>query len=88
MDFNAFKEDDKALSAVLRKLEVLGEASKQVPAELRDGSPEVPWREMAGMRDKLIHFYFGVDAALVWRALSGKPPEVELRLRRPTDTAP
>ncbi len=55
-DFDAFKQDDKTLSAVLRKIEILGEASKQVPPEIRKRAPAVPWREMAGMRDKLIHF--------------------------------
>jgi len=82
MDFDAFKEDDKTLSAVLRKLEVLGEASKQVPPEIRERAPEIPWREMAGMRDKLIHFYFGVDAALVWRTVTEKLPELKPRLQR------
>ena len=80
MDYEVFKEDDKTLSAVLRKLEVLGEASKHVPPEIRNASGEIPWREMAGMRDKLIHFYFGVDASLVWRTVTEKLPEVKVRL--------
>jgi len=81
MDFEGFARDDKTLSAVLRKLEVLGEASKQVPEEIRAKHPDIPWREMAGMRDKLIHFYFGVDEALVWQTITNKLPDVKRRLQ-------
>ncbi len=65
MDLEMFQTDDKTRSAVVRKLEVIGEAAKQIPEEMRQKYPAVPWKEMAGMRDKLIHFYFGVDYPLV-----------------------
>jgi len=81
MGFEEFARDDKTLSAVLRKLEVLGEASKQVPEEIRAKHPDIPWREMAGMRDKLIHFYFGVDEALVWQTITNKIPDIKRRLQ-------
>lgn len=81
MGFEEFARDDKTLRAVLRKLEVLGEASKQVPEEIRAKHPDIPWREMAGMRDKLIHFYFGVDEALVWQTITNKIPDVKRRLQ-------
>lgn len=66
MSFEDFAKDRKTSYAVLRCIEVIGEASKNVPIEIREQYPSVPWREMAGMRDKVIHFYFGVDLKKVW----------------------
>jgi len=74
MDFEAFRADDKTASAVVRKLEILGEAAKRVPEEVRRKYPQVPWKEMAGMRDRLIHFYFGADYQLVWMTIKERLP--------------
>ncbi len=86
MDFDAFESDDKTSSAVIRKLEIIGEAVKKIPDDVRQKCPSIPWKEMAGMRDKLIHFYFGVDNRLVWRAITERVPlirrEIELILRK------
>lgn len=78
MDLEAFKADDMTTSAVIRKLEIIGEAVKGIPEEIRKSHPHVPWKEMAGMRDKLIHFYFGVDYELVWGTIKRRLPEVKL----------
>ena len=80
MSFEAFQTDDKTLSAVVRKLEIIGEAAKRVPDEVRLSHPNVPWKEMAGMRDKLIHFYFGVDHQLVWKAVQQRLPSIKLEI--------
>lgn len=77
MSFDEFKTDDKTSSAVIRKFEIIGEAAKQVPEEIRNKYPLLPWKEMAGMRDRLIHFYFGIKHELVWHTIKDVIPQVK-----------
>jgi uncharacterized protein with HEPN domain len=77
---DAFLEHPMIQDAVLRNMEILGEAAKRVSEPTRSQAPEIPWREMAGMRDKLIHDYFGVDLSLVWDVVVSELPDVRDRL--------
>lgn len=61
LDLDAFRADRKTVNACIRSLEVIGEATKKIPEATRRKKPDLPWRAIAGMRDKLIHEYFGVD---------------------------
>ena len=74
IDIEKFKKDDKTSSAVIRKFEIIGEAAKNIPEEIREKYCQIPWKEMAGMRDRLIHFYFGIDYSLVWKSIKERLP--------------
>jgi len=77
MDFEQFKSDDKTSSAVIRKFEIIGEATKNLPNNIKDKYPQIPWKDIAGMRDKLIHAYYEVDLNLVWITIQKRLPELQ-----------
>lgn len=66
MKYNEFICDKKTVNAVVRSIEVIGEATKKIPKSMKNKYSEVPWKKMAGIRDKLIHEYFGVDISILW----------------------
>jgi hypothetical protein len=67
MKHEEFKADRKTINAVVRSIEVIGEASKKIPTTVTARYPGVPWKKMAGMKDKLIHEYFGIDLEILWK---------------------
>jgi uncharacterized protein with HEPN domain len=77
MTLDQFHDDKKTLHAVVRNLEVIGEAIKQVPAEVRIRYPQVPWQRIAGLRDILIHHYFEIDVEIVWDVVQNKLAELK-----------
>lgn len=77
LDFESFAQDDKTTFAVIRALEIIGEAARKIPKSIRSRHPDVPWQDMAGMRDKLIHDYFGVDLRVVWKTLQIDLPSLK-----------
>ena len=82
MNFDEFLVDDKTSSAVVRKLEIIGEATKNIPKSITQKYEEIPWKEMARMRDKIIHFYFGVDYEIVWNVIKERLPQIKPTIRR------
>jgi len=82
MGVDAFVIDAKTSSAVIQKFEVIGEATKNIPESLREKDPQVPWKDMAGMRDRLIHGYFGIDYFLVWETVEQDIPTLKSRVRK------
>jgi uncharacterized protein with HEPN domain len=82
MTYEAFAADKKTVNAVIRSLEVLGEATKHIPMSFREKYPQIPWTKMAGMRDILIHDYMGVDLKTVWNVIQKRLPEIHPLLEK------
>lgn len=74
--------DDTLRRAFARSIEIIGEAAKQMPADTRNAHPAIPWKAVAGMRDRLIHGYFSVDYDIVWDVVQNKLPELRPQIKQ------
>ena len=72
-----FKENEQVQDAVIRRLEIIGEAVKHIPGDIRDRHPTIPWKNIAGMRDILIHGYFGVHVERTWKVVKENLPSLK-----------
>jgi len=82
LDKATFLQDETLKRAYVRSIEVIGEAVKQIPDTLRQKYPAIEWRAIAGMRDRLIHGYFGVDYDIVWDVITNKIPALETDIKQ------
>jgi uncharacterized protein with HEPN domain len=88
MTYEAFLADTKTQDAVIRNLEIIGEAAKNLSEELRVERADIPWKGMTGIRDKLIHHYFGVNLDIVWQVVTSElPPVIALLANMPGEEA-
>ncbi len=80
MSYEEFLNDIKTQDAVVRNLEIIGEAIKNISKGLKKKYPQIPWTDLSGVRDKLIHHYFGVNLDIVWNIVKKELPEIILQL--------
>lgn len=81
LSFEEFEKDRKTIDAVIRNFEIIGEASSKLPKEFREKYPEIPWKSIIGLRNVLIHDYFGVDVVAVWENIRQKLRELEQQIK-------
>jgi len=81
-DFKGFCDDEKTIDAVIRKPEIIGEASRNISEDFQKQFSEVPWREISDFRNILIHEYFGVNLEIVWKVIQNRLPELKKNISK------
>jgi len=82
MSFSEFKRNELVQDAVIRNLEIIGEAVKRIPDDIKRRHPHIEWRKIAGLRDILIHAYFGIDLEIIWDIIKNKIPDLKEKISR------
>ena len=85
LSFEQFTEDELIQDGVVRNLEIIGEAVKNIPEEIKDSEQDMGWKKIAGLRDILIHAYFGIDVDIVWDIVKNKVPELKKKVLKLLD---
>ena len=80
VSYNGFMDNHLVQAGVVREIEIVGEATKRLTTEFKEKYPDIPWKKMAGMRDKLIHDYFGVDFDAVWDTIEKDVPSLKSKI--------
>ena len=81
MDHDAFLRDELVIDGVARNLEIIGEATRQVPEDFRRVYSQIPWTQIAGLRNRIVHDYFGLDLEIIWEIIQHDLPEFEKQVR-------
>jgi uncharacterized protein with HEPN domain len=80
-DHDTFLRDERTVDAVVRNLEIVGEACSRLPLDFRSAHPEIEWRRISGLRNRIVHDYFGIDLEIVWAILKRELPELKDKIR-------
>lgn len=88
MTYEDFLKDKKTQDAVVRNIEIIGEAVKNVSKSLRDENQDIEWKDIAGMRNKIVHFYFGIKWDIVWSVIRDKLPQLKKRVEKILSKSP
>jgi uncharacterized protein with HEPN domain len=81
LSFDAFSEDQKSVDAVVRNLEIIGEATNRLPEQFKEKHSEIEWYKVVGLRHRIVHEYFGIDLELIWQILHKDLPELKRKIR-------
>ena len=80
LEREGFLQDEKTIDSVVRNLEILGEAARQLPEDFTSRYPNVPWRQIAGLRNRIVHDYFDLDLEIIWQVIYHDLPSLQIQL--------